>query len=124
MPFTVLCVDDDIRHLRARTAILEQQGYKTLSAENGVKALVLLRANKHIGLVVLDYQMPSMNGAELAKRIRRLRPTLPIMMVSGELFSGQRLECVDAFLEKGWPSDYFMAIVGTLVRNVSSQRSR
>ncbi|PYL27436.1 MAG: hypothetical protein DMG73_19705 [Acidobacteria bacterium] len=124
MPFTVLCVDDDVYYLRARIAILEQQGYKTLSAKNGAKALMLLRTNKHIGLVVLDYQMPNMTGAELAKRIRHLRPALPIMMVSGEMSSGQGLDCVDAFLEKGWPSDYFMAIVGTLVKNVSSQRSR
>ena len=124
MPFTVLCVDDDVYYLRARIAILEQQGYKTLSAKNGAKALMLLQADKHIGLVILDYQMPNMNGAELAKRIRHLRPALPIMMVSGEMSSGQGLDCVDAFLEKGWPSDYFMAIVGTLVKNVSSQRSR
>jgi len=124
MPFTVLCVDDDVRYLSARSAVLEQNGYKTLSAENGAKALMLLRSDKHIGLVVLDYQMPNMNGAELAKRIRRLRPTLPIVMVSGEVSIGQGLKCVDAYLDKGWPSDYFMAVVGTLVKNVISHQSR
>ena len=124
MPFTVLCVDDDVYYQRARIAILEQQGYKTLSAKNGAKALMLLRTNKHIGLVVLDYQMPNMTGAELAKRIRRLRPTLPIVMVSGEVSIGQGLKCVDAYLDKGWPSDYFMAVVGTLVKNVISHQSR
>src|SRR5438270_10443189 len=121
MPFTVLCVDDDMHSLLTRNAILEQHGYKTLSAENGAAALKLVRAHKQIGLIILDSRMPHMNGAELARRIRGLRPTLPIMMVSGEQVSGRGLEAIDAYLEKGWPSDYFMAVVGTLVKIVSPQ---
>ena len=123
MPFTVLCVDDDVHSLLARTQILKHHGYKVLSAENGAAALKLVRAHKQIGLIILDSRMPHMNGADLARIIRRLWPTIPIMMVSGEQVSGRGLEAVDAYLEKGWPSDYFMAVVGTLVKNVSSQRS-
>ena len=79
MPFTVLCVDDDVHSLLARTAILKHHGYTILSAESGAEALRLVRANKQIGLVILilDSRMPSMNGAELARRIKRLRPTIP-----------------------------------------------
>ena len=124
MPFTVLCVDDDVHFLLARTAILKHHGYKILSADNAAEALKLVRAHKQIGLIVLDSRMPSMNGAELARRIRRLRPTIPIMMVSGEQVMGRGLECIDAYLEKGWPTDYFMAVVGTLAKNASSQRRR
>jgi len=122
MPFTVLCVDDDVPTLITRAAVLERHGYRTLTAENGLKALKMVRAHKQISLIVLDFQMPDMNGAKLARRVRGLRPTIPIMIVSGEPVGSRDLECVDAYLEKGWPTDYFLAVVGTVAKNVSSQR--
>ena len=124
MPLTVLCVDDDVHSLLARTVILKHHGYKILSAHNGAEALKQVQANNQIGLIVLDSRMPSMRGAELAKRLRRLRPKVPIMMVSAEQVGGCGLDCVDAYLEKCWPTDYFIAVVGTLTKNMTFQRSR
>jgi CheY-like chemotaxis protein len=124
MPFSVLCVDDDIPTLDSLTAVLRHHRYKTLSAENGRKALKMVRANKQISLIVLDFQMPDMNSAKLARRVRRIRPTVPIMVVSGALVRSRDLEDVNAYLEKGWPPDYFLAVVGIAARNASSHSSK
>ena len=51
--------------------------------------------------VLLDYQMPEMNGHELAREIRRLRPETPIIMFSGnEIIPEETLQLVDASVPK------------------------
>jgi CheY-like chemotaxis protein len=42
-----------------------------------------VRSDAHIDLIVTDYAMPGMTGAELAKHIRQVRPTLPIILATG-----------------------------------------
>ena len=66
----VLVVDDnaDIRMLLR--AVLGQSGYRVVEAGNGVEALALLHADDDIDVVVLDVQMPDMDGWEILTRIR------------------------------------------------------
>jgi CheY-like chemotaxis protein len=117
MPFTVLCVDDVPSSRLLLTEILKRRGYKTISAENGSKALKIIRANKNLGLLIVDYEMPKMDGAELARRVKQLRPQLPIMMLTGYDVRHNTLKSVDIYVEKGWPTDYFTSVVGTLSRS-------
>jgi len=80
----VLLVDDNaaIRELAAR--ILTSEGYQVLTAENGEQALVLASTlNGQLGLIVTDVRMPVMDGLELASRLARLKPTVPVLFISG-----------------------------------------
>ena len=80
----VLLVDDNaaIRDLAAR--ILTFEGYQVITAENGEEALALASTlNGQLGLVVTDIRMPVMDGLELATRLARLKPTLPVLFISG-----------------------------------------
>ncbi len=122
MPLTVLCVDDDASSLLSRTKILEQYGYKAFGAQNGSKALQFVRANKTVCLVVLDYRMPDTDSAELARRMKRMRPMIPIMMLSDEEVKNRPLQFVDLYAEKGWPTDYFITLVETLTQSARSNR--
>jgi CheY-like chemotaxis protein len=77
----ILCVDDETTGLSVRKTLLESQGYRVLTAENGPDALVLF-SSEDPELVILDYSMPGMNGDIVAERMKELRSDLPIIMLS------------------------------------------
>ncbi len=112
----ILCIDDDGAGLEARKELLEISGYEVLSAQSAEQGLGLF-ASHPIDAVVLDYMMPGMNGDRVATQMKRVRPDVPILMLSGydELLVNE-LSCVDAFLSKGepWPT-----VVSTLDRLLS-----
>lgn len=72
----ILVVDDDRSNCRILSKILSAQGYQVDIAENGEEALALV-TNTDYGLALLDYKMPGMDGVELYRRIRQIRPDMP-----------------------------------------------
>jgi PAS domain S-box-containing protein len=79
----VLVVDDDKAVLKSTVRMLNFLGYATASAESGSEALRVLASNQEISLVLADFAMPEMSGGELAKAIRAMRPTLPVILMTG-----------------------------------------
>ena len=80
---TLLVVDDD-NHVRAVTcAQLEDLGYKTIAASSGAAALILIDEAASINAVLSDVLMPGMDGLALAAMLRRIRPGLPILFMTG-----------------------------------------
>ena len=79
---TILVVDDNRFILELVVAILKRQHYRVLSASSGDAALEVA-ANHSIDMLLSDVQMPIMTGPELARRLRRQRPELPILLMSG-----------------------------------------
>ena len=81
---TLLLVEDEALVLLAATTNLERLGYRVLSASSGVDALaVAQRFDGPIDLLITDVVMPRMNGLELANRLRKSRPTLRVLFMSG-----------------------------------------
>jgi CheY-like chemotaxis protein len=78
----ILCVDDEDVPRTLREMILTKQGYTVLPAVSAAEALKLLDQH-HVDLVLTDQMMPEVVGTELAKKLRALRPHLPIIIVSG-----------------------------------------
>lgn len=81
---TILVVDDEesIRNLVAR--VLVRQGYEVLVAESGEEGLRLAETYEGaIALVVTDVMLPGMRGPEMASRVRRLRPEIRVLYISG-----------------------------------------
>jgi DNA-binding response OmpR family regulator len=77
--------------------------YEVITASSGRIGLRLLERHP-VQLVILDYAMPEMNGAAVAREIRRTHPHVPIVMVSGHLdVPKHAVSTVDAFVEKGQP---------------------
>lgn len=114
-PKMVLCVDDELIGLRVRKIMLESHGFKVLTANDGEEGLSLFDQNP-VDLVVLDYYMPGLNGAEVAAAMRRRRPQIPIIFLSA-FFSlpAAALELADAFLTKGDPPDVLIEKIEQLV---------
>ena len=80
----VLLAEDNAELRRSTRDLLEAWGYKVNAAADGEEALALFEATGGaIDLLVTDVVMPNLGGRELAERIRRRAPTLPILFVSG-----------------------------------------
>jgi CheY-like chemotaxis protein len=78
----ILLVDDNKLGLSARKSLLEEQGYRVITATSGEAALELFRSIP-FDLVITDFKMPGMNGIELIHHIRTERPGVPIILISG-----------------------------------------
>ena len=79
---TLLCVDDNRSSLNTCKIILEDCGYKVLTASSGREGLEVLASNA-IDAVILDYQMPEIDGELVAAEMKRTNPRIPILMLSG-----------------------------------------
>ncbi|WP_460115175.1 response regulator [Pseudomonas sp. H2_D02] len=83
-PPTILVVEDDSIVRMLIVDVLEELEYKVLEAEGCEKALALLKdTDRSIDLMMTDVNMPIMDGRELAKEARSVRPGLPILFASG-----------------------------------------
>lgn len=80
---TILIVDDEraIRELAAAT--LESHGLAVVEAGGGREALTILQTRRDIDLMIVDFEMPGMNGVAVCDMARRLRPGLPVIFLTG-----------------------------------------
>lgn len=98
---TVLLVDDDPDNLWSLQLVLEAHGRNPVLARSGPEALHKL-ASVLPHLIVTDFRMPEMNGAELCRRVR-CQPAfadLPIVLLSAELEPAEQPRCWSAFFRK------------------------
>ena len=80
----VLCVDDDKAVLYLMRIALELKGFRVLAARDGRAALEAFTVYP-VDAVVLDYEMPGMNGCDVAREMTRLKPSVPKLLFSGGL---------------------------------------
>jgi CheY-like chemotaxis protein len=81
---TVLVVDDEEEVRDVTRWMLESAGFSVLTAQDGVEGVDLFRSNKEgIDAVLLDLAMPGMGGEEALHEMRRLRPDIRILLISG-----------------------------------------
>jgi signal transduction histidine kinase len=79
----LLVIDDDGEVREVTTTRLVEAGYTVREAASGLQALAALEADPAVDLVVMDFAMPGMNGAETAMEIRKRWPALPVLFVTG-----------------------------------------
>ncbi|HXX00490.1 MAG TPA: response regulator [Candidatus Acidoferrales bacterium] len=112
---TILCIDDHWNGLIGRKLLLEQQGYRVLEAIDGLEGLSLF-ATHLVDAVILDYQMPGINGSVIAVEMKRLKPQVPILLLSayGPL-PRRKLQSVDQFLSKSQPPAVLLSTLQDLL---------
>jgi len=124
----ILVVDDDPDILEAISMILESQGYKVVTARDGVEGLANLKAELP-DLMILDLLMPKMDGFAVCKELQDPRWTkyrdIPILILSSvreeasrrryELETGLELD-VDDYVEKPVSPDTLLQRVGNLIK--------
>jgi CheY-like chemotaxis protein len=94
----VLIVDDDMRNTYSLTNVLEDEGMKCYTAENGRVAISVLQQHKDIDIVLMDIMMPEMDGFEATEAIRRLDmfSKLPVIALTAKAMKGDREKCLEA----------------------------
>jgi CheY-like chemotaxis protein len=116
---SVMVVDDEpsVRHIVRR--ILEPAGYRVTEAQDGLAACALLERTGPLDLLVSDFVMPEVTGAEVARRFRMVRPDIKVLFVTGfvdGLFD-ERAAMWDgeAFLEKPFSHQGLIEAVSLLL---------
>ena len=111
----VLFVDDDALIAMATVDMLEDLGHEVIEVNSGAEALTVLESNPVIDLMITDYSMPKMTGAQLAAQARLLRPDLPILLATGyaELPEGAEMDLPR--LAKPYVQDQLAAEIAKLV---------
>ena len=79
MSYCILIVDDDIELLKMLKSFLEMKGYEVITAENGV--IALKKIERRPDLILLDINMPMMDGMAVCKRIRD-KVSCPILFLT------------------------------------------
>ncbi|HTR23569.1 MAG TPA: response regulator [Terriglobales bacterium] len=102
---TVLYVDDNPKSSRLLASVLEECGFRMISKTDPLDALALCRRTS-FDLALLDYEMPVMSGAQLAREIKGMMPEVPIVLISGRTsIPAKELEFVDAHFGFGTALD-------------------
>ena len=117
---TILVVDDEPEIVKVIETVLRQNGWKVLSASDGLEGVAaFLNHSDQIRAVVTDMVMPNLDGVGLIRSIRKLAPDLPILVSSGysneqsrEALSELR---VDGFLKKPFSARQIIASMASLL---------
>jgi two-component system cell cycle sensor histidine kinase/response regulator CckA len=100
---TVLLVDDEVQMRALQRRVLESLGYSVLEAAGGTDLVDLLAGGARFDLLIADLDMPMVRGDEVVKRLRRSRPDLRVLYVTGHtdwLMDGRTMAEGEAFLAK------------------------
>jgi len=119
----ILCIDDDEAILSYEKALLERSGYAVVTAASGQQGLGLVTTSK-FDAVLLDYEMPDMNGCDVAFEIKRVRPELVVILLSGSEVPIYASTLVDAFILKLETSRALLPMIASLCDGTSDPQQK
>ncbi len=127
-PFRVLVVEDNAINQQVAAGMLGRLGARTTIAENGHQALDFL-ATGHFDLVLMDVQMPGMDGYETTGRIRDAAtglpdPGIPIIAMTAHAMSGDRERCLRAGMTDYVSKPVLFQSLAAAVHNCLAGRER
>src|SRR3954447_4037253 len=119
----ILCVDDELVGLKVRKILLERAGYRVITALDGDAGLQLFESQP-VEAVVLDYSMPGMHGGEVARRMREIKPNVPILLLSAYIgLPGDVTRLVDLYMTKGEGAPVLLQKLRTLLQPIAAAPS-
>jgi CheY-like chemotaxis protein len=108
---TILCIDNDVVGSTLRQALLQRAGYRVLTAGSGTQGLEMAKCHR-VDLVLVDFEMPDLNGFAVAALLRGIPPKKRIVMLSGhESKASKGFPELDGFISKGTRVEAFLASV-------------
>jgi|GEM_PF-382250 Signal transduction histidine kinase len=112
---TILVVEDDLISFQYLESILQEASVALIHVKNGEDALEVCQLNTKIDLVLMDMQLPFMDGYETTKKIKLFRKNLPIIAQTANVMPEDKIKCFEAgcddFIGKPIDPDELMTIV-------------
>jgi len=96
---TILVVDDDPDIRSLTRTFLEHEGYHVYTSGDVSRAKRIFQRAPHIDLLVTDFSMPHRSGMDLAHELKSIRPSLPVLIISGIFLASDQLARMQA---EGW----------------------
>jgi DNA-binding response OmpR family regulator len=116
---TLLCIHRD----PAQLSLLQEHGYELLTATTGRDGLRLF-TSRAVDAIVLEYHLGLLDGAVVASEIKRVRPTIPIVMLADHLeLPNAALKSVDALVTKSDGAHFLLATVHSVLHVKPTQDS-
>ena len=110
-----LIVDDNPFFLRVETLLLERHGFEVATAGDGEKGYAVFRDQMpRIDIVITDLLMPKLSGTELCKRIKKERPEVPVVLLTGARARNSLHPEFDLVLPKPLEPDFVEMVKGLI----------
>jgi CheY-like chemotaxis protein len=119
---SILLVDDEADVAQGLAALLRARGYEVEVARDGVEALARLEHEPLPDLVLLDYEMPQLDGEEVLARLRKEERTahLPVLLATASTIDLSRLRRVSGLLRKPYPRHVLFAMIARLLEGAKA----
>ena len=90
---SVLVVEDTLMSFKLMKALLSRVNVEVSHAPDGKKAIDMCSGDQHFDLVIMDLQMPEVNGLEATRAIKDMRPDLPVIAATANTFEDEEQAC-------------------------------
>lgn len=115
----ILLADDEIMLRDLLADLLESNGFNVIKVSSGVEALTVLTEEIKVDLIIIDYNMPEMNGLQCIERIRELNFQIPIILSTGSLNFETKIDLpklgINSILNKPYEFDAMMSTIKKLI---------
>jgi len=128
MPWTVLCVDDEVNILSALKRTLRNAGYCVVTAGSGAQALAML-AEMPVDVVLSDMRMPVMDGAQLLERVHARWPQVVRILLTGQANQDATVAAINRgriwrYLSKPWDEAELLATLREGIERLTLEREK
>jgi CheY-like chemotaxis protein len=114
---TIFYVDDNPKSRRLLTSVMKSCGFDVVGIGDPIEALSRIRTSS-FELALIDYQMPHLTGAQLARKIKSMKPDVPVMLISGfSALPAFELVFVDAHIGRGATLDELLDTMRSLIHS-------
>ncbi|MBP0018576.1 MAG: response regulator [Cyanobacteria bacterium SBLK] len=117
---SILLVEDDLANITTLSSYLELKGYRLALAENGQEAIELARSLRP-DLILMDIQMPVMDGLEAIKQIRQEMKEIPIFALTALVMKGDRERCLEVGADEYLSKPLKLKMLNALIQKYLSK---
>jgi signal transduction histidine kinase/CheY-like chemotaxis protein len=115
----ILLAEDEIMLQDLLTELLEASNFAVIKVNNGQEVLKILTEEMKIDLLIIDYNMPEMNGIDCIKEIRKLQFNFPIILSSGSFMAIENIDSselgITTVLNKPYDFETMLTLINTLI---------
>lgn len=117
---TILIAEDEVLNYKLLETLIKRTGAEVVWAKDGEQALDIVNSRNDIDLVFMDIKMPKMNGYEATKRIKQIKPHLPIIAQTAFAFADEKKRIIqsgcDRFLKKPLKKEEIYKVLGDYLK--------